>query len=560
MRAVTYARYSSDVQSEASIDDQIRVCRARIEGEGWVYLHSYIDRAQSGASRLRPGYQKLLEDARAGAFDVIVAEALDRLSRDLEDVAALYKQLSFAGVMLVTLAEGEINELHVGLRGTMNALYLKDLAHKTHRGLEGRVLQGRSGGGKCYGYRVVHEHAADGSLIRGGRKIVEPDAEVVRRIFEAFASGRSPRIIAVELNKKNVPGPNRATWGPSTIYGNWRRGTGILNNELYIGRLVWNRQRFVKNPETGKRIAKPNPESKWVVRDVPKLRIVSDELWQRVKERQSRTRKLVTQSDRGIRPERARRPSYLLSGLLKCDVCGGGFSKISASHYGCSNARNRGTCDNMLTIRRDVLEESILVGLKSNLMHPDLVKEFIAEYHRELNRLARHRDDGREQLVKEHARVEREIREIIEAIKSGIRGTSMADELQALETRKAELQRQLAIDPPAPVRLHPNLAEVYRQRVENLREALNGDNAREEATAILRDLIDEVRLVPIDGQLAIYLVGNLAAILELSAKKNPGSIGSGVQITLVAGAGYISKLTGPTVLVVLVPPRVRAQA
>ena len=537
-RAAIYARYSSNNQRDASIEDQVRICRVRIEHEGWTFVEIYSDAALSGATTLRPGYQKLLEDARNGVFDVVVAEALDRLSRDLSDIALLHKHLSFLGVQIVTLAEGEITDLHVGLKGTMNALYLKDLARKTHRGLEGRVLQGRSGGGKCYGYRVVHEHAADGSLVRGGREIVEPEAEVVRRIFEAFASGRSPRAIAFELNRKSVPGPNRTTWGPSTIYGNWRRGTGILNNELYIGRLVWNRQRFVKNPETGKRIAKPNPESKWVVRDVPKLRIVSDELWQRVKERQSRTRKLVTQSDRGIRPERARRPSYLLSGLLKCDVCGGGFSKISASHYGCSNARNRGTCDNMLTIRRDVLEESILVGLKSNLMHPDLVKEFIAEYHRELNRLARQRDNGRQQLVKEHARVEREIREIIEAIKSGIRSASMADELQALDTRKADLRQQLATDPPAPVRLHPNLAEVYRQKIENLREALNGDDAREGATEILRDLIDEVRLVPIDGQLAIYLVGNLAAILELGAKKNPGSIGTGVQITLVAGAGF----------------------
>lgn len=74
--------------------------------------HTYTDRAVSGANRLRPGYQQLLEGARGGQFDLILAEALDRLSRDQEDVAGLYKQLSFAGVKLVTLAEGEINKLH----------------------------------------------------------------------------------------------------------------------------------------------------------------------------------------------------------------------------------------------------------------------------------------------------------------------------------------------------------------------------------------------------------------------------------------------------------------
>ena len=113
-------------------------------------------------------------------FDVVVAEALDRLSRDQEDIAALYKQLGFAGVRLVTLAEGEISELHVGLKGTMNALFLKDLAMKTRRGLEGRVRQGRSGGGLCYGYQTVRETDAAGNPIRGGRLIDDGEAEVVR--------------------------------------------------------------------------------------------------------------------------------------------------------------------------------------------------------------------------------------------------------------------------------------------------------------------------------------------------------------------------------------------
>jgi site-specific DNA recombinase len=93
MRAVIYARYSTDLQAATSIEDQVRICRERIEREGWTYLHAYCDRAMSGTSHLRPGYQKLLEDARHRLFDVVVAEALDRLSRDQEHVAHLYKQL-----------------------------------------------------------------------------------------------------------------------------------------------------------------------------------------------------------------------------------------------------------------------------------------------------------------------------------------------------------------------------------------------------------------------------------------------------------------------------------
>jgi DNA invertase Pin-like site-specific DNA recombinase len=213
MRAAVYARYSSDLQSACSIEDQVRLCRTRIGVEGWSLVNTYTDHALSGASRLRPGYQKLLEDARAGTFDIVVAEALDRLSRDQEGTAALYKQLGFAGVRLLTLAEGDISELHVGLKGTMNALFLKDLAMKTRRGLEGRVRLGRSGRGLCYGYKTTRETDTAGNPIRGGRLIEDGEAEVVRRIFREYAAGRSPRQIARRLNAEGVSGPRRPAMG-----------------------------------------------------------------------------------------------------------------------------------------------------------------------------------------------------------------------------------------------------------------------------------------------------------------------------------------------------------
>ncbi|GBR01742.1 hypothetical protein AOE01nite_28840 [Acetobacter oeni] len=157
-RVALYARYSSDNQREASIDDQFRICREHARREKWKVVGAYKDAGISGASMiLRPGIQTLLQDAQAGRFDIVLAEALDRVSRDQADVATLFKHLKFAGVPIVTLAEGEISELHVGLKGTMNALFLKDLAAKTHRGLRGRVEDGKSGGGLCYGYRVVRQ-------------------------------------------------------------------------------------------------------------------------------------------------------------------------------------------------------------------------------------------------------------------------------------------------------------------------------------------------------------------------------------------------------------------
>jgi DNA invertase Pin-like site-specific DNA recombinase len=155
-KVALYARYSTDNQSVVSIEDQFRICREHAGREGWQVVDTYHDAAISGASViLRPGVQSLLQDAQRGKFDIVLAEALDRVSRDQADVATLFKHLHFSSVQIVTLAEGEISELHVGLKGTMNALFLKDLAAKTHRGLRGRVEKGKAGGGLCYGYDVV---------------------------------------------------------------------------------------------------------------------------------------------------------------------------------------------------------------------------------------------------------------------------------------------------------------------------------------------------------------------------------------------------------------------
>ncbi len=363
------------------------------------------------------------------------------------------------------------------------------------------------------------------------------EAAIVRRIFAEFSAGKSPRAIAVALNAERVPGPQRKNWGPSTIYGNWRRGTGVVNNELYIGKLVWNRQRFVKDPATGKRQARANPCDEWVIHEAPELRIVDDRLWDAVKARQRHIRYALTHDNVGVRSERARRPTYLLSRLLRCGSCGGGFSKVSQQRYGCSNARNRGTCTNLMTIRRDILEASVLSGLKTHLMHPELVKEFVAEYHRELNRLNAAREGHQEEKQQELARVESQIRAIIEAIKDGLRTPGMKDELLALEARKQDLVAAVSHAPAPAPRLHPRLTDLYLQRVERLQEELNRPALRAEAAEALRALIDEVRLIPEKGRLEIELFGDLAGILALSAdsEKPVTEDRDGLQVTLVAG-------------------------
>jgi site-specific DNA recombinase len=335
MKVALYARYSSDNQRDASIEDQLRLCRLHAEKQGWTIVDSYTDRAISGASLLRPGIQELIQDATRGRFVIVLAEAMDRLSRDQEDIAGLFKRMAFAGVRIVTLSEGDVTHLHVGLKGTMNALFLKDLADKTRRGQRGRIENGKSGGGLCFGYDVVKQFAADGEPIRGDRTINEAEATVVRRIFADYLAGKSSRTIAFELNKEGVPGPQGAEWGPSTIHGNPKRGVGILNNELYVGRLVWNRLRYLKDPDTGKRVSRLNPEAEWVIQEVPELRIVDQEVWEAVKARQQTLAYEPPAPGENTLNER-RRPKHLFAGLVKCGCCGGGYTMISKDLLGCA--------------------------------------------------------------------------------------------------------------------------------------------------------------------------------------------------------------------------------
>ena len=533
-RVAIYARYSSDLQTDASIEDQIRICKQRAEREGWKVVEAYTDHGISGASLMRPGVQMLMQDAQNGKFDIILAEALDRLSRDQEDIAGIYKRLEFAGVKIVTQSEGEVSTLHIGLKGTMNAMFLKDLADKTRRGISGRVEKGKSGGGRTFGYDVVKKFDANGEPVRGDRKINAEQAEIVRRIFSEYVAGKSPLNIAKQLNAEGIKGPSGKAWGPSTINGNRERGTGVLNNELYIGRLVWNRLRYIKNPDTGKRISRQNPPDEWIIKDVPELAIIEQELWDAVRQRQGKIKK----QKKSFRD--CTRPRYLLSRLIKCGSCGGGMSMVSQTHIGCSTARNKGTCSNRKTIARDKVESIVLSSLQEHLMDESLCGEFCDEYVRHMNAL-RHQHNaslGRHQA--EHARIKKQLSKMVDAIADGAEVALIKDKLWELENRRIELEEILADKEEAPVLFHPGMATKYHREVRQLVDLLNEDGHRPEAAELLRTLVEKVVLTQVKGQkdFRIDLIGDLAGILNVATGKDITAFqaeSGDLQVEMVAG-------------------------
>ena len=169
MRVAVYARYSSDLQDACSIVDQLALACEHAERQGWQVVAKFSDAAISGASlHNRPGLSDLMRAAESRHFEAVLTESLDRLSRDLEDIAGLYKRLAYWGVDVITLADGKVSKLHVGLKGMIASLFLDDLAQKTRRGQIGRVKAGRIPGGRCYGYSLL----TDGDE-RGRRSINE---------------------------------------------------------------------------------------------------------------------------------------------------------------------------------------------------------------------------------------------------------------------------------------------------------------------------------------------------------------------------------------------------
>jgi site-specific DNA recombinase len=240
-RVAIYSRYSSDLQKDRSIEDQIAVCEKFAAKNGWSVAGSFVDRAASGASLFgRPQFAKMVAEAHAGSFDIILSEDLDRLSRSQKDIADLFEQMTFAEIEIHTLADGLINEMHVGVKGTMSAMFLKGLSQKVRRGLGGVVLAGRNPGGDLYGYTPRKGEA--------GVLDINPETSgIVTRIFKEYVGGASPRAIAAGLNTDGIAAPRGGKWNASTINGNTARGQGLLLNERFVGRVVWNKRRNVKD-------------------------------------------------------------------------------------------------------------------------------------------------------------------------------------------------------------------------------------------------------------------------------------------------------------------------
>ena len=546
--AAIYARYSTDEQRPESIEDQIVTGRRCCETNGWTVAAVYADAAMTGSTADRPQYQRLLADVDRGAIDVLVVESLDRLSRRLSDVASLYDRLNFRRVKLFAADRGEITSLMVGMLGTMAQAFLDDLRHKTKRGMRGKILSGLSAGALGYAYAV-------NPAVKGGRTVIEDEAQVVRRIFAMYADGASPRAIASKLNVEAVPGPAGRPWVDTTVRGQVERGTGLLNNSAYVGRLEWNRCSYVRNPATGKRVARPNPRHEWEVMDVPELRIVDDALWQRVKARQDEVRTEMARDEHGQPLNRAHRAKHLLSGLIYCGVCAEPFAMRDAEHYGCRNFRSKGTCANSRLIARADLERTVAGAIREHWLSGDTLRELTQSVAAILADRAASAGADKRKLDASLARARSQIDRVVAAITDAGHSKPLIDKLAALEAEAGRLAAEIeaisqAVAPPPAVsqELAEFAVKTFFDRLEDLLAKPDDPHLAAFRNAV-REMIDWISVDPEDGELSVVIHGRVEGLLfaawmqdddpaVAAQQKTLEAEASRVMASVVAGAGF----------------------
>lgn len=502
MRTLIYARYSSQLQNPRSIEDQLAACRARAQAEGWTIVGEFHDRAISGAAGIeeaqRPGLAAMLDKVERGGIDQILTESTDRIARHQGDAFAVRELIEHAGARLFTLMDGVVDDITGTIKSLFDARTRKDLAQRVRRGHRGVIAQGRSPSGVAFGYRRVAKLDDRGEPVRGLREIDPDKAAIVARIFRDYTEGRSARQIAGDLNAEGIPAPRGGIWRASTIAGHRKDGFSILSNPIYIGTLLYGRTEGITDPRTRKRATRTGT-SGIVSGEAPHLRIIDDALWHQVQ---------AQLEERSTGPaQRQRRPRHLLSKLGQCGVCGGSWIITRDSYFGCGSVIDGNACTNRRLISKDEYERRVLAELQGQMLAPDVVEAYLAEYREEHTRRSREAARERGQLERRLAEAERKVANLVAAIAAG--GSAFDEVRAALTSAKAEAsevrQRLASLDALPTIALHPGLALQYRKAIEQLHQELADPETRKEAAPRLRKLIARILVMPSAGKRGVEL-------------------------------------------------------
>ena len=485
MKAAIYSRTSTDEQAD-SCKDQERVCREKAKELGMTVAAVYTDEGVSGTDSTRPGYTKMMADANGKTFDTLILWKLNRLGRNAPVREMAMRRLENIHAIRIVTSDhydsgkdsAKNRKLTRGFKGLMDEAYIDDLSEDVHRGQEGKFLKGYWVGGRVYGYALVpvlseHERDPYGNKkqVATMLKIDPVQAKIVREIFERFASGASPGAIAADLNARNVPSPG-STWKRETRRKDgWGRSTirPMIENPIYSGSLYWNRSKWIKLDDSGKRVRKERGKDdlRGSQGNAPHLQIITPATWKLAQLRIHVNK--VQPNDHRLHS--GGKAVYMLSGLLKC-ACGGNFVLDSKTHYRCSKALDGASCtmSHSLRVRRDLAEQVILKPIIDELLSPDVVKKMETEWHAYFKMQAAAMKGAQANVPAEVAELDQKVTRLRVRMKTGDADISSDDfmaSIAKLEARKAELiaNRPEAKQQAKLLRALPAAAKQYRDQI-----------------------------------------------------------------------------------------------
>ena len=403
MKAVIYARYSSDNQREESIEGQLRECKAYAEKNGITILTTYIDRALSAKTDHRPEFQHMIKDSAKGLFDMVLVWKLDRFSRNRYDSAHYKATLRKNGAKVVsateTIAEDSTGILLESLLEGYAEFYSAELGEKVRCGLTENALKGKANGGsKAYGYVVDKDRHFQ----------IDPvTAPLVLEVFKSYANGLTVKQIVDSLNERGIKNSRNGKFTINIV-------TNMLKNRRYIGEYSFGE------------IVLPD--------SVPI--IIPQKLYDRVAARMEKNKRAPAR-------HKAAEEMYLLTTKLFCGKCGGimagesGTSKTMRKYhyYKCGNAKRHKGCDKK-AVKKDWIEnlvvEQVWQVLFDDTAMDNLADSLIAYQNRENVDLPL--------LQQQLAETEKGIQNMLNAIQQGIFTASTKERLEELEDTKSNLE------------------------------------------------------------------------------------------------------------------------
>ena len=466
MIAAIYARKSTEQNGigdeEKSVTRQIAHAKAYAIRKGWLVDedHVYVDDGISGAEFVkRPGFIRLMNAlSPRPPFQVLVMSEESRWGREQIETAYALKQITDANVRVFFYLEDRertldnaMDKVMLSLTNFAAEMEREKARQRTYDAMLRKAKALHVTGGKVYGYNNIEVLGTDGRRQSVTRQVNLEQAVVVRRIFELYAAGTGMLTVAHRLNEEGVKPPRGRGWAPSAI-------REMLHRPLYRGEVVWNRsQKIVKG---GTKKQRKRPESEWLTFTAPDLRIIPDDLWQRVKARLDERAALFprSQTTRKLigRPRYQDESAYLLVGFVRCSVCGGPIGTESRAHgtngtrqlvphYACLDNRRRGKaiCANPVALRQEILDRKIL-GAIAEVLQPEVLERAVEKALAKLSYARSYHASRRTQVERELEDVQRKLDRLVDALADGsLPADEIKGRLGAEKTRKTALQAEL---------------------------------------------------------------------------------------------------------------------